>query len=82
MKALPGLVLIAVMAGGVSAGVIEIQSSADHWIREIAPDTVYNDDGISVFSVAADGHLTNVFNLAGGMKAWGEKKYPLLNNPK
>lgn len=25
---------------------------------------------------------TNVFNLAGGMKAWGENKYPLLNNPK
>jgi rhodanese-related sulfurtransferase len=26
--------------------------------------------------------FTNVFNLAGGMNAWTEKQYPLLNKPK
>lgn len=52
MKMIMGFVLMASMAAGASAALIEIGSSADHWIREISPDTVYNDDGISVWSTS------------------------------
>jgi hypothetical protein len=52
MKMMTGFVLTALMAAGASAALIEIEASADHWIREIGPDTVFNDDGISVWSTS------------------------------
>jgi hypothetical protein len=52
MKMMTGFILMALMAAGASATLIEIGSSADHWIREISPNTVYNDDGISVWSTS------------------------------
>lgn len=52
MKMMTGFVLMAFMAAGASAALLEIEASADHWIREIGPDTVFNDDGISVWSTS------------------------------
>jgi len=54
MKKLSGVVLVLVfcVAGMVSAAQIEISTSSDHWLREVAPDTVYDNDGISVWSTS------------------------------